>query len=118
MSRLDYHVAKVQGKMLLTDPVSKYIPAFEKTTVMGLTETAFSPFRPITIRHLMTHTSGASYGGGRLEEVYKAAGFTQWYFADRQEPRRRGPPDLMSQPGVATKSSSRSLALSGSLRYP
>jgi CubicO group peptidase (beta-lactamase class C family) len=33
-------------------------------------------WRQITIRDLMTHTSGASYGGGDLEELYTAAGFT------------------------------------------
>jgi CubicO group peptidase (beta-lactamase class C family) len=75
-----------EGKMLLTDPVSKYVPAFAKTTVMGIAMNPVPARRLMTIRDLMTHTSGASYGGGDLEEIYEAAGFTQWYFADRQEP--------------------------------
>jgi CubicO group peptidase (beta-lactamase class C family) len=79
-----------EGRMLLTDPVSKYIPAFGNTTVRssgsGKSINAVRGKRPITIRDLMTHTSGASYGGGELEDLYTAAGFTQWYFADRAEP--------------------------------
>ena len=80
-----------EGRMLLTDPVSKYIPAFKNTTVrssggVGLAINPVAARRQITIRDLMTHTSGMSYGGGDLEETYTAAGFTQWYFADKSEP--------------------------------
>jgi CubicO group peptidase (beta-lactamase class C family) len=80
-----------EGRMLLNDPVSKYIPAFKTTTVRSSSGigAAINPVvaqRQIAIRDLMTHTSGASYGGGDLEELYTAAGFTQWYFADKAEP--------------------------------
>lgn len=77
-----------EGQLLLTDPVSKFIPAFEKTTVQTSELGAPVPAqRRITIRDLLTHTSGVSYGGElRLAEAYKAAGFTSWYFADRAEP--------------------------------
>jgi CubicO group peptidase (beta-lactamase class C family) len=80
-----------EGRMLLSDPVSKYVPAFKTTTVRSSAGTgaAINPVvarRQITIRDLMTHTSGASYGGGDLEELYTAAGFTQWYFADKPQP--------------------------------
>jgi CubicO group peptidase (beta-lactamase class C family) len=79
-----------EGRMLLTDPVSQYIPSFANTTVResgaGLAINAVRARRPVTIRDLMTHTSGVSYGAGALEELYTAAGFTEWYFADRQEP--------------------------------
>jgi CubicO group peptidase (beta-lactamase class C family) len=79
-----------EGRLLLNDPVSKYIPAFANTTVKaygsGLSINAVAPRRQITIRDLMTHTSGASYGGGDLNELYSEAGFNQWYFADKKEP--------------------------------
>jgi CubicO group peptidase (beta-lactamase class C family) len=71
-----------EGRLLLTDPVSKYIPAFANTTVKG----GVAARRQITIRDLMTHTSGASYGGGDLTDAYTQAGFNQWYFADKKEP--------------------------------
>jgi CubicO group peptidase (beta-lactamase class C family) len=77
-----------EGQLLLTDPVAKFIPAFEKTTVQVSDFGAPVPAeRRITIRDLLTHTSGVSYGGElRLAEAYKAAGFTAWYFADRDNP--------------------------------
>ena len=71
-----------EGRLLLTDPVSKYIPAFANTTV----KESGPAKRPITIRHLMTHTAGVSYGGGDLADAYGKAGFNQWYFADKNEP--------------------------------
>jgi CubicO group peptidase (beta-lactamase class C family) len=71
-----------EGRLLLTDPVSKYIPAFAKTTVKD----SGPAKRPITIRHLMTHTAGISYGTGDLADEYTKAGFNQWYFADKKEP--------------------------------
>jgi CubicO group peptidase (beta-lactamase class C family) len=77
-----------EGRLLLTDPVSKFIPAFKQTTVRAMGENAPAPARrPITIRDLLTHTAGVSYGGEpTLAETYTAAGFTSWYFADRREP--------------------------------
>jgi CubicO group peptidase (beta-lactamase class C family) len=77
-----------EGRLLLTDPVSKFIPAFENTMVRGVDGAEPAPARRrITIRDLLTHTSGVSYGTHpSLEPRYKAAGFTAWYFADRAEP--------------------------------
>ena len=76
-----------EGRLLLTDPVARFIPAFQQTTVIGDTpETSVPARRPITIRDLMTHTAGLSYGGGQLEPVYKAHDLYFWYFAHRPEP--------------------------------
>ncbi len=49
------------------DPVTRYIPAFAKNRVFaGLTQAGglrlVDPERPMTLRHLLTHTSGLSYG--------------------------------------------------------
>ena len=84
-----------EGKVGLADPVSRFIPAFEKTTVAlppppgavsGSPVTVVPANRPITIRDLLTHTAGISYGDGPAREQWKAAGIQGWYFADRREP--------------------------------
>jgi len=78
-----------EGRLSIADPVSRYIPAFARTTVLGTVNgrVAVVPAnRAITIRDLLTHTAGISYGAGPLEPWYSRAGFTQWYFADRSEP--------------------------------
>lgn len=84
-----------EGKLLLGDPVSKFIPAFKKTTVAVAPPAGAAPNSPvaivpatreITIRDLLTHTSGVSYGTGPAEAQYKAANIWMWYFADKDEP--------------------------------
>jgi CubicO group peptidase (beta-lactamase class C family) len=43
--------------------------------------------RAITIRDLLTHTAGISYGpGSPVEAEYKSVGAYNWYFADKDEP--------------------------------
>jgi CubicO group peptidase (beta-lactamase class C family) len=81
-----------EGALLLDDPVSKFIPVFKNTTVISAAATsgpdasAVPARRQITIRDLMTHTAGISYGSGPLEAQYKAANLYMWYFADKDEP--------------------------------
>jgi len=78
------------GKLLISDPVSKYIPEFANTTVAvpkdGGGYDIFKAKRQITIRDLLTHTSGISYGTGPAKDKWEAAKITGWYFADRDEP--------------------------------
>jgi CubicO group peptidase (beta-lactamase class C family) len=58
-----------EGKFLLDDPVSKYIPEFAHSTVIetfnpkDTTYTTVPVKREITIRDLLTHTSGIDYAG-------------------------------------------------------
>ncbi len=84
-----------EGKIGLADPVSRFIPAFKKTTVAvpppagALADTPVSVVpakREITIRDLLTHTAGIGYGEGTAAAQWKAAGTQLWYFADRTEP--------------------------------
>jgi len=52
-----------EGKFLLTDPVSRFIPAFKGARVLGAGGAAPAPARrEITIRDLLTHRSGITYG--------------------------------------------------------
>ncbi len=82
-----------QGKLLLDDPVSKYIPEFKTTTVAVPDASKKGPGykiipakRPIRVRDLLTHTAGISYGDGPAQALYKAAGIQGWFLAERDEP--------------------------------
>ena len=54
-----------QGRFHLTDPVAKFIPAFDDLKVLECDETSepkeVDLARPPTVRSLLTHTSGLSY---------------------------------------------------------
>jgi CubicO group peptidase (beta-lactamase class C family) len=79
-----------EGKLIISDPVGKYIPAFNETTVAVTKEDGsyevVKANRPITIRDLLTHTSGIGYGKGIATELWEKAKIQGWYFADRDEP--------------------------------
>jgi len=73
-----------EGKFRLDDPISKYIPEFKNTGVLATFNSKDSTFttkpttKPITIRHLLTHTSGIGYGmidpDARFRKIYQKAG--------------------------------------------
>jgi len=84
-----------EGKLSLDDPVSRFIPGFERTTVAVRADTGraiVSAKRRLTIRDLLTHTSGISYGTDSLvAPLYESAGLGPaagwgWYTADKKEP--------------------------------
>lgn len=82
-----------EGKLMLRDPVSKYLPEFKNSMVaVTAPEGSAEKFvtvkakRPMQIRDLLTHTAGLTYGTGPAAELYQKAKFTGWYFADRDEP--------------------------------
>lgn len=84
-----------EGRLTVDDPVSRYIPAFAHTTVATGSDTArvIRPAsRAITIRDLLTHTAGISYGTDALvASLYAAQGLGPsagwgWYTADKDEP--------------------------------
>ena len=84
-----------EGSLAAGDPVSRYIPAFAHTTVGTKSDTGLvtkPAARPITIRDLLTHTAGISYGtDGPAAPLYVANGLGTaagwgWYTADKDEP--------------------------------
>jgi CubicO group peptidase (beta-lactamase class C family) len=102
-----------EGKLTVNDQAGKWIPTFARTTVLtreGSSWTAAPAKRPITIRDLLTHTAGISYGQPpELAALYEpkglgpAAGFG-WYFADKDEGtcdsmERLGTLPFAAQPG-------------------
>ena len=79
-----------RGQLDISHPLSRYIPEWENMQV-AVSETNGSyrleeARRPITIRHLLTHTGGVSYGSGPAREQWEEAGFQGWYFANKNEP--------------------------------
>jgi len=95
-----------EGKLLLTDPISKYIPSFRNQRVA--TGTATEPARrDISIRDLLSHRSGLSYGfldDGPVGNAYRATGVsdgltvTNGTIAENVDRLAAAP--LVSQPGT------------------
>ena len=79
-----------EGKLLIQDSVSRFIPEYEKTTVAvskpGGGYEVIRAKRQMTIRDLLTHTAGVGYGDGMAAQEWKNAGMQGFYFAHRNEP--------------------------------
>jgi CubicO group peptidase (beta-lactamase class C family) len=104
-----------EGQIGLSDPIAKYLPEFEKATVLVPTGGKEDmPYRivpaerPITVLHLLTHTSGISYrflNRTHLGKLYADAGIsdglaeTSGTMADNV--RRLAKVPLLHQPGAA-----------------
>ncbi|TKK70754.1 beta-lactamase family protein [Ilyomonas limi] len=80
-----------EGKFLLDDPVSKYIPAFANARVLyeftekDSTFTTVPAKREVTIRDLLTHTSGIDYaliGSPQMKAIYAKAGLNPAFGSD------------------------------------
>lgn len=82
-----------EGKFQLDDPVSKFIPEFKDPQVLKIfryTDTTYSttPAKSeITIRHLLTHTSGIGYGvidgNEQIRMIYQKAGITDLFTTEK-----------------------------------
>ena len=78
-----------EGKFRLDDPISKFIPEFKKPQVLKsfkYADTSYSTVaadKEITIRQLLTHTSGLGYGvidgDERIRMIYEKAGITDLF---------------------------------------
>ncbi len=103
-----------EGKLATSTRVSSLIPTFAKTTVAVKDDkgevTIVPARRPITVRDLLTHTAGISYGTDpSVAKLYEAKGLGPaagmgWYTADKDEPvcttmERLGTLPFVAQPG-------------------
>src|SRR5262249_19590273 len=102
-----------EGKVRLSDPASRWMPGLAdvKVAVKNDSGMTLAPLkRPITIRDLLTHTAGISYGTDALvRQLYAAEGLGPnagygWYTADKSERicasmDRIGKVPIVAQPG-------------------
>ena len=82
-----------EGKFRLDDPISKFIPEFKSPQVLNTfhygdtTYTTKASSREITIRHLLTHTSGLGYGvidgDERMKMIYHKAGVVDLFTTEQ-----------------------------------
>jgi CubicO group peptidase (beta-lactamase class C family) len=102
-----------EGKFLLEDAVSKYIPEFTKPQVLNVfsekdsTYTTIPAKREITIRDLLTHTSGIGYaqiGSKEANAIYAKNNITAGLGVSKDQSlaiaiKKLGTLPLMHQPG-------------------
>ena len=98
-----------EGKLLLTDPVSKFIPSFKSSRVLeGAAEAPVAARRAINVRDLLSHRSGLTYGflnGGPVGGGYRKNGVidgltaTTMTLAEAIDKLAAEP--LIAQPGAA-----------------
>lgn len=80
-----------EGRLSLDEPVGRTIPAFAKTRVADGAGGTVPARRAITLRDLLTHTAGISYGtDASVQQAYRAQGLGPaaghgWYTADKDE---------------------------------
>ena len=104
-----------EGALTLNTRVSTLIPSFARTSVAEANArgrvTQVPAERPITIRDLLTHTAGISYGiEPSVADMYEEKGLGPaagmgWYTADKDEPvcdtmDRLGTLPFVAQPGA------------------
>lgn len=102
-----------EGRFLLDDPLSRYIPEFARPVVLDKFNAADSTYTTvpakseITIRQLLTHTSGIGYaqiGSKEANAIYAKAGLTAGIGAESghllaTDMRKLGKLPLLHQPG-------------------
>ena len=97
-----------EGKLRLNDPVSRFIPSFKQQRVVNEKGETENARRGMTIRDLLTHRSGLSYGflnNGPVGNGYRAGGvvdgLTITDMTTEQGIDKLAAQPLMSQPGAA-----------------
>jgi len=95
-----------EGRLLLSDPISKYIPAFGDTKVgviQGDSYTLTAAARPISVQDLLRHTSGLTYefrGTTPIHKAYAEARIARLKQSNEDQTNGLAALPLMHQPGT------------------
>jgi len=105
-----------EGKLAIGDPVAKFIPEFKQVRVLSKDADADRPLdqittevaTPLTVRHLLNHTSGITYGlwdrpilGKLYREAEVSDGLIETPGTTADNARRLASVPLLFQPGTA-----------------
>ena len=99
-----------RGAFTLNDPVAKYLPAFSQAQVLEKSGDSFRtvpPRRPMTVRDVLTHTTGYSYGDEPEVRAYY----------EREGLRYRGP-GAMFPPRLTLAQAAEAMARIPALHHP
>ena len=95
-----------EGRLLLSDPIGKYIPAFNQTMVGVISGGSYGRTdadRPITIQDLLRHTSGLTYefrGDTPIHEAYTKARIARLKQTNADQADELAGLPLLHQPGT------------------
>jgi len=98
-----------EGKFQLDDKISNYIPEFKNTKVYTQSGDSFTleaQKEEITIRHLLTHTSGISYGwdwDSYVDSLYRVNNVSGWDATIGEKVKLLAQMPLRFQPGTKWK---------------
>ena len=97
-----------QGKVRLDDPLSEYVPAFGDVKVYSegsdATTQLSDPSGPILLKHLLTHTSGLTYGyfgDTPVDRLYRQVGLANPSHTIKQFSESAARLPLLFSPGTA-----------------
>jgi len=93
-----------EGKFVLDDKVSRFIPEFAETKVFNPETKSLEPQQnELTIRHLLTHTSGIPYGWDQnayVDSLYRVTGAGGWDGTIGEKVKIMASVPLKFQPGT------------------
>ena len=95
-----------EGRLLLSDPIGRYLPALASPKVgivTGSTYTSVDAERPITVQDLLRHTSGLTYefrGDTPIHKAYAEARVARLKQTNAEQVEALGQLPLLYQPGT------------------
>jgi CubicO group peptidase (beta-lactamase class C family) len=92
-----------EGRLSLDDPVSKYLPEFEGLKVYADSGEHEDPVRPMSVRDLLRHTSGLTYGyfgNTAVDKMYRSRNVLDRQSSLEDMANKLGEIPLLNQPGT------------------